>query len=87
MSLILERSNSCPGEIWCEQDITNPGYKPPTNIPTWYEYWSALEFWLLRQNRLINLDNEINKTHEKNLFDGMTNEAKVRTYKYLVCIC
>ena len=81
MSLTLQRSNSCPGEIWCDEDKSNPGYRPPQRIPTWNEFWAALEFWYLRQKYT---DKEINNEREYILFNGMTDEAKVRTYKYLV---
>ena len=86
MALVFKRSNSCPGEIWCDEDKANPGYRTPQRIPSWYEYWSALEFWYLKQSYLkINLE-KINKTHEEALFKGMTDEAKVRTYEYMVGI-
>ena len=52
MALVLERSNSCPGEIWCDEDTSNPGYHKPLKVPQWYEYWSALEFWHIRQRRI-----------------------------------
>ena len=87
MSLVFQRSNSCPGEIWCHEDKTNPGYCPPQRIPTWYEYWSALEFWYIKQLPIHRNSDNINKEYEEMLFHGMTDEAKVRTYKFLVGIC
>ena len=81
MSVTLRRTNSCPGEIWCDEDKSNIGYRAPQKIPSWYEFWSALEFWYLKQKHI---HNDINNERVFVSFNGMTDEEKVRTYEFLV---
>jgi len=72
MSLVLKRSNSI-----CE----NIQSQSQNQVPTWEKFWAALEFWYLRQRYI---DEEINNEKEIKLFEKMTDDAKIKIYKFLI---